>query len=898
MKSNFISVIATVLAMAAATAAYGVDYYVDANYGNDDWDGTTATIPSQAVIDQGGTISGPRKTLHAMMSDACVQPGDVVKAAEGDYNEGGTAYNPAAATQTVNRVQVKAGVTLLATGARSATFITGSGGTGTAAYTNGAARCVYFLEPPTGASYGCGIVKGFTLRNGRTAPNSKNNDTTAYAGGAWGNGLLVECDFVNNGCWEANRAGTIHTGTALRCRFSSNDRSYVAYQGTKIIDSLIVVTGTFYSSCKLYNCTFTGNGALRNSKSYNCFYIGTGAASSGQDINGKNPSYHYNTFSRSAFHATACITNGTCREVTVAESPYDGTTFRPLADSAVIDAGDMSYYVAATNGWPEAWLEECGKDYYGKDRVVNGTIDVGCGEMQSGSDLTISDSSDGLVVVGAENGETHLAEGTSVDLTFSRNFTSDQLCLGVEVDGVFHSFGGTTSDVPYAVTIPATHGHDFTISAVYETDQKDWYVSPTGNDSNKGYHKNCPRRTLVEAMKLATANAGHVVHAAAGTYDDGEVLANGCSNRVLVAKGVGLVADEWPLQETVIKGAADTTADADTNGNGPAAVRCVSVNSGGYVRGFKLTGGRTNKRADSNDKSEGTLGGGAYSPGGALVDCEIASVGSSYRGPAMVGDSSSAIIRCNVHDMVSGSYNVYGGRVIDTHIVGNCYNCPVVLNSTLTGQMRANEKTVVVNSYMQYAARAAFCTNCVFTRVADTAMSDGATYDPETCRFGVALASNLDENYRPSSPTSPFVDFGDKELYDKYFPAAWVQFKDKDFAGGQRIYNAQIDVGCGEYDFRGDFAGYLGTKVSIPAMGPNVTTNAARNIVVPEGETIDLAMPPKASGKSATYELVYTPAGGGQTVVHEASADGFSRTLEGACTVQSLSRVGFVFLIR
>jgi DNA-binding transcriptional LysR family regulator len=64
--------------------------------------------------------------------------------------------------------------------------------------------------------------------------------------------------------------------------------------------------------------------------------------------------------------------------VTAAESPYDGTTFRPLADSALIDAGDMSYYVAATNGWPAAWLAECGKDYYGKDRVVNGTIDIGC----------------------------------------------------------------------------------------------------------------------------------------------------------------------------------------------------------------------------------------------------------------------------------------------------------------------------------------------------------------------------------------------------------------------------------------------------------------------------------------------------------------------------------------
>ena len=901
MKSNLISVIATVLVMAAATAAYGVDYYVDANYGNDDWDGTTATIPSQEVIDQGGTIPGPRKTLHAMMSDARVVAGDVVNAAEGDYNEGGTAYNPAAATQTVNRVQVKAGVTLLATGARDATFITGSGGTGTAAYTNGAARCVYFLSPPEGAAYGCGIVKGFTLRNGRTAPNTKDNDSTAYAGGSWGSGLLVECDLVDNGCKEGNRAGTIYDGTALRCRFSSNNNSYVAYSRTKIIDSLIVVAGTFYSACKLYNCTFSGNGNLRNSTSYNCFYIGTGAAGSNQIVpsSPSSASKHYNTFSRSAFHATACVTNETCRVVTAAESPYDGTTFQPQSGSVLIDAGDMSYYAAATNGWPAAWLAECGKDYYGNDRVANGTIDVGCGERQRGSALTISDSSDGLVVVGAEKGETHLAEGTSVDLTFSRNFTSDQLCLGVEVDGVFHSFGGTTSDAPYSVTIPATHGHDFTIAAVYETDQKDWYVSPTGNDTNKGYHKNCPRKTLVEAMKLATANAGHVVHAAAGIYDSGEAWAGSCSNRVVVTKGVGLVADEWPLQETVIKGAADTTADADTNGNGPAAVRCAYVSSGGYVRGFKLTDGRT----DKGDK-EGALGGGAYLSSGALIDCEVTGVGSAYRGPAVTGGT---IIRCYVHGIVCGSYHVLSCAAVVDSYLENCYSCSLVLNSTVANQVRANATTRIFNTYLRDAYRISendkfvWCTNCVFSRPIETALTGSGIvkYDPETCLFEVPVSNNVDtSNRRPKTSASPLVDAGNKEIYDNWFPAAWVQFKGQDFACGQRIYNAQIDVGCGEYDFRGDFAGYLGTKVSIPAMGPNVTTNAARNIVVPEGETIDLAMPPKASGKSATYELVYTPAGGGQTVIHESSADGFSSTLEGACTVQSLSRVGFVFLIR
>ena len=35
---------------------------------------------------------------------------------------------------------------------------------------------------------------------------------------------------------------------------------------------------------------------------------------------------------------------------------------------------------------------------------------------------------------------------------------------------------------------------------------------------------------------------------------------------------------------------------------------------------------------------------------------------------------------------------------------------------------------------------------------------------------------------------------------------------------------------------------------------------------------------------------VYTPEGGSQTVVSETSAEAFSYTLDGACTVQSLNR--------
>ena len=583
--------------------------------------------------------------------------------------------------------------------------------------------------------------------------------------------------------------------------------------------------------------------------------------------------------------------------MTADDSPYNPATYRPLAGSVVIDGSDMSYYVAVTNGWKAAWLAECGKDYYGGDRMVNGTIDIGCGEAQNGSLLTVNDASDGLVVTGAGKGESYIAEGSSAEITFSRNFTSDQLCMGVEVDGVFHSFGGTTSDVPYSVAFPAVFTTDYTISAVYETDQKDWYVSPTGNDSNKGYHKNCPRRTLVKAMKLATANAGHVVHAAAGVYNEGMVLAASCSNRVWVSEGVGLVADEWPNRETVIEGASATAeGEADSNGNGTNAVRCVYVGDGGYVKGFKLTGGRTQR----GDKT-GARGGGAYLSNGALVDCEVTGNGCAHRGRAVYGGAS---IRCYFHDQVSGgNYDVSNGTVVDSYAKGSCYDCGLVLNCTFTDSVRANGFQRAFNSYLASVSGAGsggmVCTNCVFTGAASSVINNGSTYDEATCKFSVARADNLDDDFRPKTAVSPLVDAGSKALYEAKFPSKWVQFKGRDWKNGQRVYNGEIDVGCGEYDFRPDFAGKLGKNAAISEMGPNVTTNGVPNIVVPEGESITVAMAPRKSGRATRYELVYTPEGGSQTVVSEASAEPFTHTLDGACTVQSLAGyVGFIFQVR
>ena len=920
--------LAFAFAAAAATMAYAADWYVDANNGNDDWDGTTATIPTQATIEAGGTIAGPRKTLHAMMSDERVVAGDTVWAAEGDYKEGGEVNGEGT---TINRVQVKGGVTLRASGSRDNTFISGAKGV-EGKYTAGATRCVFFL-PPVNEADGYGIVKGFTIRKGRTAPgrmvlNEKNEEEEVkeYGGGTTGAGLVSECDFDANGD-KPGRGGSMYKGYAIRCSFNTIDNGFHAYSGTWIISSLFL-DGKPYDGCKVVNCTFLGDSNTRDCDTYNCLFIGTGASDSSQSIKQSDGTYssktiHSYVFSRSEFHSDACTVDDKCRVVTESQTPYDEMTFRPLAGSVVIDAGKTSYYENTTNraAWRRgAWLAEAAKDYYGNDRVVNGKIDVGCGERQSGSSLMIADESDGLVVEGAAKGLSQISD--SAEIAFSRTFTSDKLCLGVMVNGDFHSFGGTTSDVPHIVTHPGGGNCDYNITAVYETDQKDWYVSPDGDNANKGYHRNCPRKTLDKAMELATENAGHVVHAAAGTYDsfaEGDEYASARS-RVTVKEGVGLVADDWPLKDTVIKGASNTDATSeyrDKYGNGPNAVRCVWVNKNGYVRGFKLTDGRTSlTNGVGTGASSGSCGGGAVliSPA-ALIDCEITGNGTGYRGSAVAGTEGESgtrnwLIRCYVHDNDAngGNYQIFDRTSIaDSYVDGGndtpyyCRGSSIILNSTIAkGTARAWNNLYAYNSYFYNVSRGGgtfSLFNCAFM---GENKYDGTTIIPdESSIFNVAMEDNLGENRRPKA-TSVLVDAGVNSYYEDNFPAQFAQFKNgRDSANGQRIYNCRIDIGGGEYDFRGDFAKMLGARGTIEEMGPNVTTNALRNVVVPEGESIAVSVAPVSADRNTRYELVYTPDGDSPVRISESSKESFSRTLDGPCTVQTLNGyLGFVFQVR
>lgn len=104
-----------------ALASFATDYYVDANYGNDAWDGSTPEIPTQATIDAGGVIPGPRQTLQAGV-DLAKKSGDIVHAAPGVYDKGGEIF----ADNVSNRVYVTAaGVGIVADKGNAVTFVKG-----------------------------------------------------------------------------------------------------------------------------------------------------------------------------------------------------------------------------------------------------------------------------------------------------------------------------------------------------------------------------------------------------------------------------------------------------------------------------------------------------------------------------------------------------------------------------------------------------------------------------------------------------------------------------------------------------------------------------------------------------------------------------------------------------
>ena len=825
-------------ACAALSATAANEYYVNAdpNVGNDSYDGKAAVWDGEHGPIR--TLANITNLVTATTSEKAV--GDTVYVAEGDYNFGSDVTGK-------YRAEIPNGTRLVGVGDKNKIRIFGSATDETQTVpAEGAMRTL------TMGSWT--LVKNLTLCNGRS---TSSGGCLELPSGSY----LVGCVVSNN--YTTKRGGALTGGTAIRCLFTKNmadDTGKCAYSTTCwncVFDQVGMDDGGKYKvnyqlySSTSYNCTFVGGGGTpRNNSHYNLLSLV-------RDSGNTSTTAYRSLF---ALDEKNTVNGGDSQwNIGVERLQLEGRYVPVQGANLGYDYGSNLVYTAK---FPTSALvaDQKDLDFNGNPRIQGEAIDCGACEADPAvRHLVLADDQTGLTIDGASLGTTVLKnEGDSVTVRISRNYSTTKLCVGVNVNDEFFSFTGTDADLVYERTYAFGDPVPYLrIEAVY-ADRNDWYVDANnGNDDNNGYTKYQAKKTLAAALTNALVAAHDVVHAAEGLYNKGETMVTGStSNRAEVAAGVGLVAD-GTVSNTIIEG----VPAKDLNVGNPAGVRCVLLGEGSYVKGFTLRNGSTKITGSTNVKGGGVFGDGDKS---AAIDCVITGC-TAVRGG---GAYNCTLIRCKVENCDSESGKTAGGTaaspaapgvlngwLYDTYVNKEVYDPSEVINCFVDTKLtKSTGKLIVYNSYVKQTSQRSGATmilsNCVYltggTAVADAETSTLVTTEPQidpVTRRPIRGRSDL------------LIDAG--VAADHVYPSAFASELGKDLAGGQRVYNQKIDIGCGEYDWRGDFTAQLGAKgVAVEAASANVTTNDLAGLVLSDGDTLKLKLTTKADGKASLLAVV------------------------------------------
>ena len=720
---NWAGKLVALFAVATAFAANGAVWYVDAVNGNDGWDGTTAEIPSSGTV-------GPRQTLVKVMELASA--GDTIYAAEGEYKSGEVLADGNA---TSNRVIVKAGVLLAASGTREQTRIFGAQsnlpGASRGNNTN-AVRAVYFATPTaeeTAAGFAGGVVKGFSIRRGRTTLGAAIDNNSKSGGGAFGPGLLVDCDFIDNAC--NYRGGNVAgKATVLRCQMNvATGGSYELFDGCQACDTLFNTTEKVYpsSTTKIVNCTFT-NQAAYSCNVYNCLFLDPVKGTSTISQKGS----YWNSYSRGAQGngtANAIADNdGKCRfNLTAEDVPNVELNTRPLSGSEVIDAGNVEYYNAFTNGWKAGWLAHwTGRDYAGNERISGETIDVGCCEW-SADELTMH--------VDAVNGD---------DGNAGSNALRPKRTLAAAI--------GAVTDPRLDISL---------VKAAAGT-----YAEGSMMSSSKG-----PARVVIpDGVKLEGAGAG--VTFIEGAQATAPLNENGC--------GVDSLRCAYLANTAILKGFTlrngyawyEGTGNYDHTGGGSEGkglvVDCVYSNNTSCYRGGNVHDG-TFVRCYFGPAVADTYNICRYQK---MIDC-VFDLGSEGR--AIYNQDYALFFNCTF---------ITGIPASDASRETKIYNSLILNNVGLSGMCKLfsclsagslGPNSTEGDGYNQFGVD-----------------SQRLRIDGTTCR---PLRGSLARDKGDGDGTANYRSL----ITDGWSEAWIAELGDKDFAGGERVLNGRVDVGAGEF---------------------------------------------------------------------------------------------------
>lgn len=448
------------LMVAVVTIANGATYYVDANNGDDTWDGTAETHVE-------GSDVGPRKTL-AKIVEVANQADDVIIALPGRYDSGECVDDE----RGRSRVIIPPKVTLESRDGAEKTFIIGAKSTHKYAdeYGRGtnAVRCVQFGD-------GNSKVVGFTLCGGRTLAEDR---SAGYGGALHNKGYVYDCIISNNIARRGGALGSASTNP-IRCyrtKFFDNKANYgsLSYQGARFYNCLIKNESSYaiYANkagiVQMYSSTvlIEGGGSTcfyDDGVAYNSLFIGKPTSSEKEDktMNFTNCVF---TVSPSSEYA---VVDDNCKVYDRADLKLDSNLY-PLIDSPLVDAANKNLYSSEVNKG----------DIRGGQRVYNGTSDIGCYEydwrdvyagMLSGTRLSLSAASQYVT----KDSSNLLKIGAGHSLVGKWRSRGGILCFNVNVSGD-GSFTFAVDGEPLSVVDKATSGlvsvkipsgdHTFTMS--------------------------------------------------------------------------------------------------------------------------------------------------------------------------------------------------------------------------------------------------------------------------------------------------------------------------------------------------------------------------------------------------------------------------------------------------
>lgn len=461
----------------------------------------------------------------------------------------------------------------------------------------------------------------------------------------------------------------------------------------------------------------------------------------------------------------------------------------------------------------------------------------------------------------------------------------------------YYSYNGylpvTFDGVPFAATDGRIPAGAFSVRAAATN-----YVDAVNGDdaTADGTTEATAYKTLAAA--LAAAKSGDTVVALPGTYAEGSTVPTKTQSgttaeptiaaRAVVPDFVTLESRDGP-EMTVIEGAR-ATVNANSYGCGSDAVRCVFLCANATVRGFTLYNGHTDSGGSSYADSVDTRGGGvSVANASSLVNgqncfvenCTITNCAAARGGGGHCGTYRKCRFLNNSAPKpgVAIYFGVVEGCFLDNNSGHSIIYKSKVWNSTILGTQRGGTTPAVnnegpseplypvVNTILGTSSFVSSnLVNCAYSSTAKNRWPDVPNVNPAVGDLligadGVPLEGSV------------AIDAGDMSQT----PAS---LGDTDLAGGQRVYNGAMDIGCYEHDWRPKYAAILGKGVTVASASPEVYAVGESAVAVPGG-SLEVEWANANGGRrefsglmNVTGTGTLTAARGGEAFAALTSADG------------------------